>query len=379
MDPSIVRQIGRLHASPTMAVLAVAGGGAQVLGWLLGVPGASRTVLEVLVPYAPRSLAEFLGYEPEAVVDAATARDMAHAAYRRARVLRVGGAPLAGLGSTSAIKTDRRKRGEHRCFVSVWTEDNVATYALTFAKGLRGRTDEDRVVSSLVLRALADASSVDFDLGIQLLPGERLQVTNSSHEDLIGRLLAGEIKAVTVRPDGETVAAGSFVGGVLAGSFAPLHSGHTGLAEAAAQVLGRPVVFELSVVNVDKPDLAADEVRNRVQPFAGAATLVVTRAPTFHQKAALFPGCTFVVGLDTAARLVDPRYYGGDEDRMLSALAQIRESGCRFLVAGRLLEGRFRTLADIAVPDGFSGLLAPIPEEVFRHDMSSTDFRQAAG
>ena len=40
---------------PRPSVLYVTGGGTQLVPWLLCVPGASRTVLEVQVPYAQRS------------------------------------------------------------------------------------------------------------------------------------------------------------------------------------------------------------------------------------------------------------------------------------------------------------------------------------
>jgi hypothetical protein len=69
-------------------------------------------------------------------------------------------------------------------------------------------------------------------------------------------------------------------------------------------------------------------------------------------KARIFPGCWFVVGADTAERIVDPRFYGGDRDSMLLALDAIRRKGCRFLVAPRLADpkagaGPLRTLDDI--------------------------------
>src|SRR5215218_2679474 len=68
---------------------------------------------------------------------------------------------------------------------------------------------------------------------------------------------------------------------VLPGSFNPLHHGHTGLAAVAAARLGVPVAFELSVANVDKPDLDAVEVERRVAQFRDAGPVWVTRAPTF--------------------------------------------------------------------------------------------------
>ena len=57
-----------------------------------------------------------------------------------------------------------------------------------------------------------------------------------------------------------------------------------------------------------------------------------------------------MVGVDTAARLVDPRFYGDSAAAMQRALAEVECHGCSFLVAGRLVEERYRTLADIALP-----------------------------
>ncbi len=36
------------------------------------------------------------------------------------------------------------------------------------------------------------------------------------------------------------------------------------------------------------------------------------------QQARLFPGCAFVVGADTAKRIIDPRYYGNSVVRGVS-------------------------------------------------------------
>jgi len=49
-----------IHATPVMAVLVITGGGVQALTDLLTVPGASRTVLEALVPTASSHWLRFL-------------------------------------------------------------------------------------------------------------------------------------------------------------------------------------------------------------------------------------------------------------------------------------------------------------------------------
>ena len=54
-------------------------------------------------------------------------------------------------------------------------------------------------------------------------------------------------------------------------------------------------------------------------------------------QARLFPGCTFVVGSDTIKRILDKKYYGGTDLGMVAAVAEIAALGCKFLVAGRLV------------------------------------------
>jgi len=183
---------------------------------------------------------------------------------------------------------------------------------------------------------------------------------------------------VTAPGDAIPHGAGRRPAALLPGSFDPIHHGHWSLADAARRLLNVPVIFEISVANVDKRELSADEVQKRVAQFRERGDVWITRAPRFVQKAELFPGVTFIVGADTALRLVLPRYYDDDESRMLQALERLHELGCRFLVAGRIdAAGRFVTLADLPVPRARRTLFTAISADAFRHDVSSTALRRA--
>jgi hypothetical protein len=162
---------------------------------------------------------------------------------------------------------------------------------------------------------------------------------------------------------------------LLPGSFNPLHRGHVELAAAAAARLGVPVHFELSITNADKPELPFDEVERRLAQFISVGPILLTRAATFEQKAALFPGAVFVLGYDTAVRVVDPRYYGGEEARD-AALQRLLDTGCRLVVGGRLDErGAFRVWERSAVAEVFAALFVPLMEADFRVDLSSRVLR----
>ncbi len=390
--------ISQIHDTPHKAVLAVSGAGTQAVAWVMGVAGASRTILEVVVPYGRLSMSGFLGFEPEQSAAAETARQMARAAYRKARAqLRDGSdnSPPLGLACAAAIATDRPRRGEHRAFVATWSEEGTTTYSLRFHKGLRDRDGEEQVVSRLIVSALAAASGLQPDVDLGLTEGDDLEVARTARSGPLEQLLSGEAEWVTFRPGGHGQAPQMEVEGaapqaLLPGSFSPLHSGHRGLARVAEEALEERPAFEISVVNVDKPPLDPAEIERRLAQFEAGETVVLTAAETFFKKTRLFPGRTFVIGWDTAVRLVASRYYRGEaagseatgnrivnpETAMLAALADMWTAGARFLVAGRREGDEFHTLDDVPVPTGFESIFSSIPEVEFRDDISSSELRE---
>ncbi len=375
MDGLVRAQVEAVHGGGARLALCVTGGGARAVSWLMGVPGASRSVLEVQIPYSESALEGYLGRRVDGAVSPEVAAEMARAARSRARRLAGRGETVAGVGCTAGLATDRPRRGEHRCYVAVCSEAGVTTYGLRLAKGLRDRDGEDDLVSRLVLRAAADGVGVPYSLDLALERGDELEVSYENEALLVEALSDGRARSVTVTAGGRILADRAVAGGVLAGSFDPLHEGHEGLAAAAARLLGHPVTFELSITNVDKPPLGAAEVRRRLAQFAGRRDVVVTMATRFSEKARLFPGCTFVIGWDTAVRLVAPRYYGGDASRMVRALEEMRGLGCRFMVAGRAGADRFHAATEVEAPEGFESMFTYIPASEFRRDVSSTEIR----
>ncbi len=370
--------VEEIHASGRRVVLAITGGGSGAIGELLRVPGGSRTLVEAIVPYDGASLARFLGGAPAHACSEETAAAMARRARERARALVPEATATVGLGATASLASDRPKKGEHRGHIAVATSDGVDMISIVLEKDHRDRAAEEDVVARAVVIALARACGVAAPHIESLLdPGDRLAEEHQPPSEPLGLLLAGAIERLTAFPDGQLARGAPTPRAVLPGSFNPLHAGHLGMAHVASWILGTPVAFELSVTNVDKPALGEAEVSRRLRQFEWRHVVELTRAPTFREKARLFPGTTFVVGVDTAERITHPRYYGDSAAMMRAALDEIAARGCRFLVAGRIDgAGRFVTVPAATIPGEYRALFSEIPEAQFRNDISSTQLRR---
>ena len=358
------------HRSGVKAVLSITGGGSGLIGELLRVPGGSASVLEAVVPYSERSLAAWLGATPEGACCEETALAMAARSFERA--LTLGGAESAlGFGMTASLASSRPKRGEHRVHVATQTMSGTAVRSVVFEKGRRTRAEEEDGCVDVGLSLLLEVFGIDHPATFTL--SDTVRSDSSIADPLIAGLRGGDQAAVWWDSRRSDFTANGFDGvGLLSGSFNPPHVGHRELRRVAADWLGGEVHYELPVRNADKPPL--DDIRLASRLADLDHHVAVTAADTFARKAAVLPGRVFVVGVDTAVRVLDPRYY---PDGLDAALAAVRDAGCRFLVAARVSDSGLLTLGDLAVPAMWRPLFEELPADRFREDVSSTQLRAA--
>jgi hypothetical protein len=209
---------------------------------------------------------------------------------------------------------------------------------------------------------------------------------------------------------------------------------------------GGLAVFEIAAVNADKPSLSREVLLDRIAQFhpthpIGQALLAsgitncavcVTSKPFFVDKSELFPDCRFVIGADTAVRLIDSKYYvdktaasnvasetisttsivGSQQSavlNMVAALSKIVYNGCSFIVGGRIKQvapspvvsgassnspvsslsssmDTFETWTDLEqssptaqnLPQPIKRMFRSLSEAQFRSDLSSTKIRNQA-
>lgn len=372
--------------------LAVAGGGSGVFGMLAEAGGASRSVLGGQWLYNPHSLHSFLGIrDPNRVpkiVSSEMARALAMRCYQEARRLAGSTADVAGIACTSAAATNDLTKPErlgraHVAYIAVQTKytTSVCTFELNAA---RRRDVEETLVSLGILdqfcrtrghnrNFLHGGNLTDVDKystsGIDIRKAEWDNVADVMHNT----------KSFVWMVRGKEFPFPSFPLAVFPGRYNPLHEAHRMARAYAEKRLGYPVLYEVSVTNVDKPPMDFIDVDRTIQQFSDES-VIISSTPRFSEKSRAYHGGTvFVCGIDTFERVINRDYYK-DIDEFLATFERFKLNRNRFLILARHDEnGKVKTIADLDQLDSdlWNLIVNQVPPSEFCMEMSSTKLRKA--
>jgi len=164
---------------------------------------------------------------------------------------------------------------------------------------------------------------------------------------------------------------------ILSGSFNPIHYGHIKLLNYCSDNFNKNKFYEISISNVDKPNIDNKDLVSRLEKFQNEEKIIVTKSSKFLDKAILFPNSYFIVGYDTALRILDESYLDINES-LDHLFAVIKKKECKFIVAGRtdVTGPKFDNLKLKNINTKYRDLFQIIEEKNFRADISSTEERR---
>ncbi len=355
-----------LQNTEVPVVLVLAGGGSTVLPPLLARGGGSRVLLACHIPYHPKSLTSYLQLKKPLVKTCS--QETGLALSMRAFLEGYGwtaSEKMIGLSLTCVLPrrgTEREGR-EHRIFCSYQTESCTVIFGLHLAPG-HSREDAELLTRNLVLNTWSEACGLPHRLPLPLKEKDVLDRKIAVAEPALQAVLLGTSLAHPLVGSGEKPTV------LFSSACNPFHQGHQRMIELAAQLTGKPVSLEIPLLNADKPPVDYLSLQERVESIRRLMepkSLWVTGMRTFVEKARHWGGdLQFIVGTDTAMRICEPRFYGG-EAGLAAALQELRTLRCRFLCFARGEEGSY--------PPAFREIAEFVPKATFWDPVSSTQLR----
>lgn len=343
------RVISLIGASEYKAFIACAGGGAGLQRYFALIPGAAGFLVGSIFPYATIETDKFLGFRPDHYVNRENAINLSHAAYVRAsehliaeqRSGREIKKKALGLGLTAAVATNRVLKGGYRAHIAVTTPSGtiVGSYDLVNLHGEGGRLTHQAECDVLGLDAISEAC------GLPQVGSPRLVLEKASEDELRNIFFKNPV----FMPFGTRGTLSESAGGrsvFLCGSFNPMHDGHRDMAETVMGLAGKQVMYSTTADSLHKPPLTVSQMLDRaagvrVDHWDGYSCPIVfsQHDPLFIDKARALPMSSFIIGVDTYDRMLDPKWYGDGQSGVQKMLTDLRTFGASFYVFDRIVDG----------------------------------------
>jgi hypothetical protein len=315
------RLVKMTEENKSLVCIAIAGGGSDAIATLAATPGASSLLLEGTLTYDRSSFHSYVQHSPDSegfkYVSSEAAHLLSKAALERAlRYRPKQQSQCVGVGASSALvsKPDRLSRGH---IVATHADGRKWECFIKLASNKRTRLEEDELLSRIILESIEQVSGSVDPVQLDSTDDDELKQWHSPcipSKDAVRlgaeRVLSGDAPAVLLLPreDGRTFFATPQAAIlpnrslVFPGSFNPPHVGHTALANAAKSVYANKdedptVLFEISLINADKPPLEPTSIVERAHKFFQLDSLptnwgiLLTSAPLFSQKADILRDC----------------------------------------------------------------------------------------
>jgi nicotinic acid mononucleotide adenylyltransferase len=392
--------VDKIHKTPTKVVLFVTGGGLEIFQTLTHRGGGSATLLSGLIPYDTQETIELLGGVPEKLVSEKTTREMAMVAFQRALKLSKGEYPVIGVAASAVLqKTPYEREGrKHFVYAALQTDTKTVSCVLDLHDGIAEPKDtgpippdhgvglrimEEMITANLILNLIAEGCGLEERITLGYGVEDDLTRRESTLTGIsINKIMSGHPVSFDLGKDTKKIETATFSStsyrNIFPGRFNPIHADHWEMCALACEQFGF-VEFEISIGNVEKPTLDLISLEETLKQFCQERTpplpvyfrVWVTNAPTFVQKADMFPGATFIVGYDTAKRICDPKYAGNIEEVM----EVFKKNDVDFLVFGRELNGVYK--ADVSeFPTSFRQIVVTNTEPRQYSNISSSEIRR---
>lgn len=342
--------------------LVITGGGSEAVSELLRHGGASTSFVEATIPYNQKALQEFLRLEnePTKCCSEVIAFGMALEQYHRIVDYGFTRYETIGISSTSILvkpgyKGEKREDGtkrKHYAFIGISSllGTRVIELDLGVSTNYSGVREEEETY-------LAEAITKALKYEVEQLDRLEANITNGYNSNVPSFTVFDKELTRCIYP----------------GSFNPIHVSHMDIDAHGAKLTNEKTTLEISISNVDKGDISLGELKLRVynilKTHPNVYNIVVTKAPKFVDKInVLGKDKTYLVGYDTALRIIDSKYYEEEEHRFVLNL--IKEKHIKLLVFHR--EG-----FDISPLRDILDESCIVPTSVFQDSgMSSTKIRE---